>query len=289
MITAQLLLTGVAVGSIYGLVALGFVMIYKSAEVVNFAQGELMMLGALVATTLAGYAHIGYWAALAGAVAIMMVVGGLIDAVIIRRVAGYPQFSIVMLTLGLAFVMRSVASIVWGPETRTVTTPFDTGSFGFGTVSLSSTYWSLIVGTAALCLLMYLAFKYTRIGRAMQAASENQVAAYYMGIPVKRYLSLVWAASAGVSTVAGVLLAPVVLVNVNMGAIGLKAFAAAVVGGFSSIPGALVGGIVVGIAEVCASATMNDAWRNASPYLVLLAVLLIRPQGIFGLTVKKKV
>ena len=123
----------------------------------------------------------------------------------------------------------------------------------------------------------------------MQAASENQLAAYYMGIPVKAYLSLVWAISAGVSTCAGVLLAPVALVDVNMGSIGLKAFAAAVVGGFGSIPGALVGGIVIGLVEMYAGIKLDTAWRDASPYLVLLAVLLLMPQGIFGSSIRKKV
>lgn len=285
----QLLLSGVAVGCIYGLVALGFVLIYKASEVVNFAQGDLMMLGALLAVTFIVTMGFGYWISLLLAVIAMLVIGGAIDAVVVRRIVGYPQFSTVMLTLGIGFVLRSVASIIWGADAKTLDTPFSAGITQIAGVSISHTYASIILGTVALCVLLYVAFRYTRAGQAMQAASENQLAAYYMGIPVKRYLSLVWAISAAVSACAGVLLAPVTLVDVNMGSIGLKAFAAAVIGGFGSIPGALLGGVIVGVVEMIAGVKLSAAWRDVSPYVVLLAVLLIRPNGLFGKVVRKKV
>jgi branched-chain amino acid transport system permease protein len=287
--TIQLLISGIAVGCIYGLVALGFVLIYKAGEVVNFAQGDLMMLGALLAVTFATTLGFGYWAGFAAAVLVMVVIGGSIDAVVVRRIVGYPQFATVMLTLGMGFVLRSVASVAWGPETRTLQTPFSSGMLSLGGVEVSQTYVSIIAGTVILCALLYVAFRYTRIGQAMQAASENQLAAYYMGIPVKRYLSLVWAVSAAVSTCAGVLLAPVTLVDVNMGSIGLKAFAAAVIGGFGSIPGALAGGVLIGVVELFAGVLFSEAWRDTAPYIVLLGVLLARPQGLFGKVVRKKV
>jgi branched-chain amino acid transport system permease protein len=287
--TIQFTINGIAVGCIYGLVALGFVLIYKAGEVVNFAQGDMMMLGAMLAVTLIVTYKLDYWLGLAIAIALMMALGALIDATVVRRIVGFPQFSTVMLTLGLGFILRSAASFVWGPDARTLDTPFSAGVWRFMGVTVSHTYASLIIGTFVLCAVLFVVFKYTRIGNAMQAASENQLAAYYMGIPVKAYLSLVWAISAGVSTCAGVLLAPVALVDVNMGSIGLKAFAAAVVGGFGSIPGALVGGIVIGLVEMYAGIKLDTAWRDASPYLVLLAVLLLMPQGIFGSSIRKKV
>ena len=285
----QLLASGIAVGCIYGLVALGFVLIYKAGEVVNFAQGDLMMLGALFTVTFASTMGLGYWAGFGLATIAMLAIGGAIDAVIVRRIVGYPQFSTVMLTLGIGFIVRSAASIAWGPETRTLQTPFSSGMLQLGALSISYTYASIIAGTALLCGLLYVAFRYTRMGQAMQAASENQLAAYYMGIPVKRYLSLVWALSAAVSTCAGVLLAPVTLIDVNMGSIGMKAFAAAVIGGFGSIPGALVGGIIIGVVELFAGVALNEAWRDTAPYIVLLGVLLMWPQGLFGKVVRKKV
>jgi len=285
----QLTVTGIAVGCIYGLVALGFVLIYKVGEVVNFAQGDIMMLGAMLAITFIVSFKMNYWMGLGLAVVVMMVVGALIDMIVVRRIVGYPQFAIVMLTLGIGFVIRSVASFVWGPNARTLSTPFSAGMWNIQGLAISHTYISLIVGTMLLCTVLYPVFKYTRVGQAMQAASENQLAAYYMGIPVKRYMSLVWAISAGVATCAGVLLAPVTLVDVNMGSIGLKAFAAAVVGGFGSIPGALIGGIVIGLVEILAGVARDAAWRDSSPFVVMLVVLLVRPQGIFGSSVRKKV
>ena len=285
----QLLISGIAVGCIYGLVALGFVLIYKAGEVVNFAQGDLMMLGALLTVTFVSTLGLGYWLGFGLAVVAMLLIGGVIDAAIVRRIVGYPQFSTVMLTLGIGFILRSVAAIAWGPETRTLQTPFSAGMLNVGGVFVSYTYASIIAGTVMLCALMYVAFRYTKIGQAMQAASQNQLAAYYMGIPVKRYLSFVWAVSAAVSTCAGVLLAPVTLVDVNMGSIGLKAFAAAVIGGFGSIPGALAGGVIIGVVELVAGVTMSAAWRDTSPYVVLLAVLLAKPHGLFGKVARKKV
>jgi branched-chain amino acid transport system permease protein len=175
-------LNGLAVGCIYGLVALGFVLIYKTTELVNFAQGDLMMLGATV----------------------------------LRRVIGQPQFAVVMLTIGLAATFRTFASITWGSEIYTLPTPFSARSTMAGKVNVSHEYVSIIVGTVLLCAALYAFFRYTRVGMAMQATSQNQLAAYYMGIPVKRMFSLIWTISAGVAALAGVLLAPVSLIDVNL-------------------------------------------------------------------------
>ena len=134
-----------------------------------------------------------------------------------------------------------------------------------------------------LCGVLYAFFNHTRIGVAMQATSQNQLAAYYMGIPVKLIFSLIWAISAGVAAAAGILLAPVTLIDINMGlAVALKAFAAAVLGGFGSIPGALMGGIVIGLIELYAGATLPDGFKDTAPYIVLLIMLIVRPQGLFG-------
>ncbi len=152
-----------------------------------------------------------------------------------------------------------------------------------GGVTLSHQYLSIIVGTLLLCGPLYAFFNFTRIGIAIQATSQNQLAAYYMGVPVKMIFSLIWAISAGVATAAGVLLAPVTLNDVNMGlAVALKAFAAAVMGGFGSIPGALVGGITIGVIELYSRAFLPEGFKDTMPYVVLLVMLWIRPQGLFG-------
>lgn len=283
------MLNGLAVGCIYGLVALGFVLIYKTTELVNFAQGDLMMLGAFSCYMFVVWYGVGYWAAFALAVAAVALFGAVLDATVLRRVIGQPQFAVVMLTIGLGATFRSFASITWGSEIYTLPTPFSAHSTMVGKVSVSHEYVSIIVGTVLLCAALYTFFRYTRVGMAMQATSQNQLAAYYMGIPVKRMFSLIWAISAGVAAFAGVLLAPVSLIDVNIGFIGLKAFAAAVLGGFGSIVGALVGGLTIGLIEMFAGTYLPQGFKDVAAYIVLLVVLVIRPQGMFGTVGRKKV
>lgn len=283
------MLNGLAVGCIYGLVALGFVLIYKATELVNFAQGDLMMLGAFVCYMFVVWYDINYWAAFALAIAVVSLFGAALDSTILRRVIGQPQFAVVMLTIGLGAMFRSFASMTWGSEIYTLPTPFSAKATMLGGVSVSHEYVSIIVGTVVLCGVLYAFFTHTKMGVAMQAASQNQLAAYYMGIPVKLVFSLIWAISAGVATIAGVLLAPVSLIDVNLGFIGLKAFAAAVLGGFGSIPGALAGGLTIGLIELFAGTYLPQGFKDVAAYVVLLLVLAVRPQGMFGSIGRKKV
>ena len=282
-------MNGLAVGCIYGLVALGFVLIYKATELVNFAQGDLLTLGAFVCYMAVVWWGLNYWLAFAIAVVTIGAFGALLDMTILRRVIGQPQFAVVMLTIGLGSMFRTFASVTWGSEIYTLPTPFG-GVWKVGGITLSHQYLSIIVGTFVLCGLLYVFFNFTRLGVAMQATSQNQLAAYYMGIPVKLIFSLIWAISAGVATAAGVLLAPVTLIDINMGlAVALKAFAAAVLGGFGSIPGALVGGITIGLIELYSGATLPEGFKDTMPYIVLLIMLWVRPQGMFGSLGRKKV
>jgi len=285
----QLVLNGLAVGCIYGLVALGFVLIYKATELVNFAQGDFMMLGAFTTYMFVVWYGVGYWAAFALAIAIVGLFGAVLDSIVLRRVLGQPQFAVVMLTIGLGAIFRSFASITWGSEIYTLPTPFSAKATRVGGVTVSHEYVSIIIGTVVLCAVLFVFFRRTRVGVAMQAASQNQLAAYYMGIPVKRMFSLIWAISAGVAAIAGVLLAPVSLIDINLGFIGLKAFAAAVLGGFGSIPGALVGGITIGLIELFSGTYLPHGFKDVAAYVVLLLVLAIRPQGMFGSVGRKKV
>jgi len=277
------------VGCIYGLVALGFVLIYKATELVNFAQGDLLMLGAFTCYMFVVWYGVGYWLAFVLAVAAVAAFGAVLDATVLRRVIGQPQFALVMLTIGLAAMFRSFASITWGSEIYTLPTPFSAKATRIGGVAVSHEYVSIIVGTVLLCGALYTFFTFTRVGVAMQAASQNQLAAYYMGIPVKRMFSLVWAISAGVAAIAGVLLAPVSLIDINLGFIGLKAFSAAVLGGFGSIPGALVGGVTIGLIELFSGVYLPQGFKDVAAYVVLLIVLAVRPQGMFGTVGRKKV
>ena len=286
----QLAINGTAAGCIYGMVALGFVLIYKATEMVNFAQGELMMLGAFFAYTFVSILGMNYWVGFALAIAATAAFGYVLDAVVLRRVIGQPQFAVVMLTLGLAFIFRAVAGGIWGYDAIGFTTPFTNkvANLGGGVV-LGQDNVSIIIGTVILCAVLYVFFSRTRLGIAMQASSQNQLAAYYMGIPVRTVFSLIWAISAGVAAVAAVLLVPVQMIDVNMGMIGIKAFAAAVLGGFGSIPGALVGGIIVGVVEQLAGYYLPAGSMELTSNIVLLGVLILRPQGLFGQVIRKRV
>jgi len=154
---------------------------------------------------------------------------------------------------------------------------------------LGATQLVVMASTAVLCGLLYAMFRFTRVGIAMQATSQNQLAAYYMGIPVKRLNSLVWALAALVATVAGLLLAPITFVHANMGFIGLKAFPAAVVGGFGSLPGAIVGGIIIGVVEALAGFWLPEGFKDIAAYVVVLLMLVFKPNGLFGDNLRKKV
>ena len=287
----QLLLAGVAQGCVYALVALGFVLIYKATETVNFAQGDLMMLGGFFALTASVIMGWPYWATILFAVAMMAAVGMLIERIVLRPVLGQPAFTVVMITIGVGYVLRGLVTMIpgWGTETYTFPTPFADGTFRIGEVIIAVQQVAVIVMTAALVSVLYVFFRFSKLGVAMQATSQNQLAAAYMGIPVRRVNMMIWGLSAGVAAFAGILLAPVTFVHSNMGFIGLKAFPAAVVGGFGSVPGAIVGGLIIGLVEAFAGRYMPEGFKDVAAYVVVLAVLMIKPSGIFGETARKKV
>jgi len=287
----QLVISGIAQGCIYGLIALGFVLIYKATETVSFAQGELMMLGAFLG--LAGMTMLGFpfWLAVLASILAMGLFGVLLERVVIRPILGQPAFSIVMLTIGIGYVARGAITMIpgIGTETHTLPVPYKDQVWNLGALVLSAEQMVVIAVTAVLCAGLFAMFRYTRLGIAMQAASQNQLAAYYMGIPVKRLNGLVWGLAAAVAAIAGLLLAPITFVHANMGFIGLKAFPAAVVGGFGSLPGAIVGGLVIGIVESLSGFYLPEGFKDIAAYIVVLIMLMVKPNGLFGEKLRKKV
>jgi branched-chain amino acid transport system permease protein len=256
--------------------------------VINFAQGELLMVGAFLALTFVTILGLNFWLGALLAIAGTAVFGYFLDRVVVRPIVGQPIFAIVMVTIGIGFVSRSSVSMIpgWGVDTHTIETPFSNRTVSLDELVLSQDHLAIMV---------------TKLGVAMQATSQNQLAAYYMGIPVKTVFSLIWGISAAVAAFAGILLAPQAFVHSNMGFIGIKAFPAAVLGGFGSIPGAVVGGLIIGIVESLAgfyadgivhSLTGYEGETGAkdmAAYVVLLLVLIVRPEGLFGETTRKKV
>ncbi len=287
----QLLIGGVAQGCIYGLIALGFVLIYKATETVSFAQGDLMMVGAfggLLTMTLLGFP---FWVSVLAAVIGMGLFGVLLERMVIRPILGQPAFSIVMLTIGVGYVLRGVITMIpnIGTDTHSLAVPYAGEVLNMGGLVLAAEQLVIIGVTAVLCGSLFAMFKYSKLGIAMQASSQNQLAAYYMGIPVKRLNGLVWGLAAGVAAIAGLLLAPITFVHANMGFIGLKAFPAAVVGGFGSLPGAIVGGLVIGIVEALSGFYLPEGFKDIAPYIVVLLMLVLKPNGLFGEKLRKKV
>jgi branched-chain amino acid transport system permease protein len=287
----QVLVSGIAQGCIYGLIALGFVLIYKATETVSFAQGDLMMVGAfggLLVMTVLGFS---VWVAVPAAIIAMMLLGVLLERAVIRPILGQPAFSIVMLTIGVGYVLRGVITMIpdVGTDTHTLPLPYAGQVLNLGALVVSAEQLVIIAVTALLCALLFALFKYSTLGIAMQASSQNQLAAYYMGIPVKRLNGLVWGLAAGVAAIAGLLLAPITFVHANMGFIGLKAFPAAVVGGFGSLPGAIVGGLIIGIVEAVSGFYLPEGFKDIAPYIAVLIMLWVKPNGLFGDTLRKKV
>jgi len=285
----QLLVSGISQGCVYGLIALGFVLIYKATEMVNFAQGDLMMFGAFFAYTYINLFDLPFYLAVPATIITMALIGALTERILIRPMIGEPHFAVLMLTIGIGFILRAIAGATWGNEPKSLSTPYAGGVFEFNGLILGYENVAIVAGTAILCLTLFLFFRFTRLGIAMQAASQNQLAAYYVGIPVKKIYSLVWAISAAISAVAGILVAPVSLIDPLMGFIGIKAFAAAIVGGFGSLPGAIIGGLLIGIVEQFAGLYLPTGFSDVSAYIILLVMLLIRPQGIFATMQQKKV
>lgn len=285
----QLLLSGISQGCVYGLIALGFVLIYKATEMVNFAQGELMMAGAFVAFTLVNLVGLPFLLGFVLTLLVMAAFGMALERGLLRPMIGEPPFAVLMLTIGLGFVLRAVAGAIWGNDPRALDVPFAGEVLAVGGVVLGYENLVAIAGTALLCLALWGFFRYSRIGVAMQAVSQNQLAAYYSGVPVKRVTSLVWGISAAISATAGILVAPIALIDPSMGLVGIKAFAAAIVGGFGSLPGAIVGGLIIGVAEQFVGLYLPPGLGEVSAFVILLAMLFARPQGIFASLQRKKV
>lgn len=279
---AQVTVNGIAVGAIYALVALGIVLIYKATEVLNFAHGDLLVLAAFSTWALIVGAGLPFWLAVGLVVVAVGLLAATLDAVVIRRIAGQPQFAGVMLTIALAFMIRGAVSMGFGSESQSYRTPWSGQTvqvFGVGVTSLSVV---IVAVVAAITGALWAFFRYTRAGIAMQAASQNQLAAHLNGVRVKQLNSLVWALGGATAALAGIFLAPVTLVDISLWLVTLKALAAIVLGGFGSIPGAILGGILIGLVEQYAGVYLPHGFKDIAAYLVLILVLILRPRGILG-------
>jgi branched-chain amino acid transport system permease protein len=285
----QFLFTGIGIGSIYAMVALGFVLLIRSANVVNFAQGEFSMLGAYVMVILFTGFGVNYILALVLAVLLMGVFGVVFAGVTYWPLRDRGQIPVIISTIGASILLANLVLATYGPSPQVLPGLFDSAGFLVGNVFMDAQYLSIIAVAALLVVLQYLVFEKTLVGKKLQATSQDREMASLLGIPVIVMIFAIFAYSAALGGLAGVLVAPILFVSVGMGPlIALKAFAANIIGGFGSIPGAILGGLAIGIVETLGAAYISVPYKDAFAFLMLILVLLIRPQGVFGERVAEK-
>jgi branched-chain amino acid transport system permease protein len=288
----QQVVGGLATGSIYALVALGFILIFKATDVVNFAQGELMMVSTFFTKTMIDWLHpagIGMWlVVMLLTIGFAALFGAILERLIVRPLMNAPVFSIVIATIGLSTLLIGLSGgVVWDWDTYPGKSPFSNKPVSLGGVVVTPLDLGIVGITVGLILILTLYFKFTKLGIAMRATQQNKQTATLMGINVKGIYTGTWALSAVVSGVAGFLAAPIIFIDTNMGFVVLKGFAGAVLGGWGSIPGAIVGGMALGVMENLATVYVWPQIKHMAAFLVLLIVLLCKPDGLLGFTVKK--
>jgi branched-chain amino acid transport system permease protein len=288
----QQVVGGLATGSIYALVALGFILIFKATDVVNFAQGELMMVRTFFAKTMIDRLHpadvVMWLAVVLLTIGFAALFGVILERLIIRPLMHAPVFSIVIATIGLSTLLIGLSGgVVWDWDTYPGKSPFSNKPVSLGGIVVTPLDMGIVGITLGLILLLTLFFKFTKLGIAMRATQQNQQTATLMGINVKGIFAGTWALSAVISGVAGFLAAPIIFIDTNMGYVVLKGFAGAVLGGWGSIPGAIVGGMALGVMENLATVYVWPQIKHMAAFLVILLVLLCKPDGLLGFTVKK--
>jgi len=280
-VVIQLLVAGLGIGSIYALVGLGLILAFKGTGVLNFAQGELVALGAYTALflTVLGLA---YWQVFLFTLVLCAVFGALLERTLIRPLMNAPPFTIVVATMAIGLMIKNALRLSWQENIATLPSPLDGISVRVGDVSINPQYLWIIGCSLAIMGLLALFFRYTLIGKAMQAVAQNQDAARLMGIRVNWVFPLTFAVSSSVAALAGVLISPITGIQSEMGSVVLKGFVAAILGGFNSLPGCIVGGVLLGVLETFGGAFFGGTFKDVTAFVLLIVVLLVRPNGIFG-------
>ena len=279
------MLSGASIGLMYSLIALGFVLVYKATDAINFAQGEFVMLAGMVVVTVLG-AQAPLIAAIVVVLLVMIGFGFGLEKVVLRPLLGRPVVAVIMATIGVAALLRGWGPLVLGIETRNLPLPIGDEPINIGPASLPP----IQVLGAVVALLFFLVFnwffKKSRMGVAMRAVADNQQVAQAMGINVERYFALAWAMAGIVSALGGVVWGSMLGVDVQLALVGLKVFPVVILGGLDSIGGALIGGLIIGIVESLAAGYLDPyvggGTKDFAPYVLMILVLMIRPYGIFG-------
>jgi branched-chain amino acid transport system permease protein len=283
----QLVANGVVVGGIYAMVALGFVLIYKSSRVINFAQGEFLMVGAYVSLALMTTARVPPLPAFVLTLGFSIVLALLVERLVLRPLIGEPVIAVIMVTLGLASVLRAVIQLCYGTDTRPFPELFSARPFLIAGIPVARGYlWGFCLSFVLLGLFL-LFFKFTTAGVAMRATASDQVAALSMGVSVKRMFAMAWGIAAVVSAVGGIILGSIRGgIDMGLGGIGFKVIPVALLGGLDSVPGAIVGGLLIGVLENLSGGYLDPIFgggvKEVAPFVVLVLILMVRPYGLFG-------
>jgi branched-chain amino acid transport system permease protein len=278
----NLVMSGLVIGTLYGMVAMGFAIIYRATGMVNFAQGEVMMLIAYMSYTFASIPGITFIPLLGIVLAAAIVLGLLIEWVFIRPMLGEPMFSRVMVTIGLAVVIRSVVILIWGVEPTAFPRPFGNEVIRFGELALYPGQIFALGSLATLSLAMWLFFRRSRVGIAMRATSNNETTALLMGINVKRISAIAWALAAVFAAFSGLAFCLMFSLEPEISQMGLRGFPATILGGLDSVVGGAFGGLVIGVVENLAGGYLGRGLKEIAGFVLIVVVLMIRPYGLFG-------
>jgi branched-chain amino acid transport system permease protein len=285
----QLLFTGIGVGSIYALVALGFVLIYRATNVVNFAQGDFAMLGAFAMIVLTVDLGWPYWLSILITLAALVLFGALFNLGVYYPLRNRSFLPVIISTIGASILLENGVLVAYGPQPQSLPGLFASQGFNIGDVFFDSQYLVILAVTIVMVTFQYMFFERTLIGKKMQATSQDKEMASLLGIPVALMIMLTFAYSAVLGGLAGILVAPVIFVSVGMASsIALKAFAASIIGGFGDVTGAIVGGLALGVIETFGAAYISVPYKDGFAFLMLFVFLLFRPQGIFGERIAEK-
>ena len=292
-IVPQILVSGLAAGGVYGLIALGFVLIYKATSILNLATGEFMTFGAFVCLSIMAQTSAPFYIALPVTLGFAALLGVIIERIILRPLIGEPIISVIMVTIGLGAILKGLTHMIWSPEYRSFPPIFppEPLDLGFAIVP-SGLLWGFIF--AMICTIVFtVIFRYTRTGLAMRATASNQQAALSMGISVKGVFALSWSFAAITAAIGGIIIGNISGISIHLGHIGLKVLSVIILGGLDSIIGAIVGGFVIGILENFAGVFLDPylggGTKEVVPFIVLVIIIMIRPYGMFGKAIIERV
>jgi len=292
-ILLQIIVTGLATGGLYGLIALGFVLIYKATSVLNLAMGEFMTLGAFICFSLLTYVQAPFYLAFALTLVFALALGILVERLILRPLIGEPIISVIMVTIGLGVILRGIMYMIWTPTFRNFPEIFPPEPLNLGFAVVPSGLWWGFVFAVIGTVVFLLIFKYTRTGVSMRATANDQQAALSMGISVRWVFALAWCFGAMASVIGGIVIGNISGISVYMGDVGLKVLAVIILGGLDSIGGAIIGGFIVGILEnltgLYIDPLVGGGAKNVAPFVILVIIIMIRPYGLFGKEIIERV